>query len=371
MNLFTFNEFNRPLWIFGVYWMVYAVVFLIAINYFNKSKYVRHNIIVVPLFVLFLITFSLFYCINTDYFTYRDYIQNRDLSYLNKEKVYTFFILFLQSKDFQYPYELFRLVVWGGAYVLVWFQLRLLKSVPTLDVMLVLFVLFVGVFSYSRASLAMAIFFFGLILWIRENAMIFRSIALILMLCSIFFHKEMIIAVALFPLLYYPFEKKNYLLFSVIILVFAVVLVLYFMDNIHLLDVFSDDTATYSRKIEVYNNRIDDGKFQTGIGGWIHYIVFYFSFVIISFNMMTKGILAKTIVYLYRYQFGIIITTIAFSIVFGFGQVYVYRVLYFSIIPLSILLAYQYRKGYINKSYFFFILLLSLIIASRPFFTRL
>ena len=75
-------------------------------------------------------------------------------------------------------------------------------------VILLLFVLFSGIFCYARASLAMAVYFWGIGIHSWGKNLWNKAFGIVLAISSYFFHHEMIIGVAVLPCLLLPFEKK-------------------------------------------------------------------------------------------------------------------------------------------------------------------
>ena len=165
--IYQFDDESIPFWIKALFYVLYLIPSL----YFcyklilDKKRYTPSSI-TIGFFLLYFTLFAVFYCVGTDYFRYRDWIQGRDFSFWGKERFYIYVILFCQNLPFEYPFEVFRLIVWGGAVFIAYHTFRMYREwlLPGI-ILLLLFVFQAGTFSYARASLAMAVYFIGIALY--------------------------------------------------------------------------------------------------------------------------------------------------------------------------------------------------------------
>lgn len=167
---------------------------------FNPKKSSRF---LVFCFVLFALTV---FCAG-DFFHTIDFVQNttikQDLSeYMHFEMVYQYLAIFCGGN-----YWLFRLIVWGGAILLVGFVAKRLEA----DKGLVLFIIFIFAavnFSGARMYLGMAIYFLGLSFIIKPTGKhslpISYALGFLIILQAPFFHRSMYALVAATPLYFLP-----------------------------------------------------------------------------------------------------------------------------------------------------------------------
>lgn len=358
-QVYNFDEFSMPMWIKFLFGGLYLVVFVYAIwKTLVIAPKNKQTVTVSSLFVLYFIVFAIFYCINPDYFSYRDWMKISliDLAYWNNEQVYAYLIWFCRMLEIDYPFELFRLIIWGGALLIVLITSKMYKSLlmPGL-VMLFLFVFYSGTFCYARASLAMAVYFMGVAIIMCGDNFFVKILGIALAGCSYFFHHELIIGIAALPGLIVPFEKKKTIFITLIMLAVMIAAITYINSNLELLETImgNDDI---SQKMETYNER-EQGLFR--VSTFISYFNIYFPFILISVFFYRNKHIPKPIAGMYRITLILLMVTIAFMIVDGMRSTYVYRILYINIIPMSFLIAYCYNQGYFKKRQFVIMLMLA------------
>lgn len=357
--IYSFDEYSIPLWIKALFWGLYMVVFVYAIwkvlvSAPKNKRYVETNFLI----VLYFAAYAVFYCINTDYYNYRNWI---NLSYLidfHKEQVYAFIIMFCQSLPFEYPYEVFRLTVWGGGVLLVYLTAKQYNRLlmPGLTVMF-LYVFYCEIFCYARASLAMTVCFMGITIFLCKKGYLVKSLGFALAICSYFFHHEMIIVIVALPALLMPFEKKQSKYWSLLLFVIIIGGITLVNSNLALMEgVFGSDELV--EKMEEFNEH-EQGVFR--MSTLVRYINIFYPFFLINTFLHRYHNTPKAIVGIYRITFTLILVTVAFMVVSGLRNIYTYRVMYITIIPLSILITYCYNQGLFKKYQIIFMLLLALL----------
>lgn len=414
--IYNFNETNIPFWIKALYWVLYVIPFLFLcgkIIYKNKKikfpkavityicvffsalftvlfciffDYLYWSLFILPflfllvktlykekmfpktittyIFLFYFTLFAVFYCINSDYFAYRDWIDGRDFAIWTKEQIYVLIILLCKLIPTNYPYEVFRLIVWGGAIILVYFSARRYRENlnPGL-VVLFLFVLFSSTFCYARASLAMSVFFAGLSLFFYAQGRLQKILSIMLAVSSFFFHHEMIVGIALLPCLFIPFENKKTRIFILVSFVIGLVVISYLLSNPQIVDMlFGNDDM--SNKIDNFNDK-EGGAFR--LSTFVNYFKYYLLLFLFSIYLKKQNETENFILGLYRITFGILLVATIFIIVAGARSTYTYRILYISMIPLSIMLGYFYSKGYVKKQHMVIILIFALLSNSVRF----
>ena len=365
-DFYSFDEFSIPYRLRVLFWSLYIVVFVYAVwkIQFSSTKNERGSD-VTGLFGVFFVLYAIFYCINPDYFRYRAWINLTDFSLWDKEKFYAYLVLFCRRLPIAYPFEVFRLIVWGGAicfaYLTYWIFRR--QLLPGLSLLL-LFVFFAGTVCYARASLAMALYFLGIALYLhnKDKGVLFRLPAIFIAILSYYFHREMIVGVGLLPILFIPFEKKRLAFLSILGLFVAVFVLSFFSTNVELLDsIFDNDDL--SSKMEDFNE-MELGAFR--LSTFIGYAKYFYPFYLIT-KIFWRNKVPYTVAGMYRITYGILIVSVAFMFVSGLRSVYTYRVLFISMMPLTLLMTYCYCNGYFKKKELIIMLMLALLSNSSRF----
>jgi len=358
-DFYSFDEYSIPLSIKVLFWGLYMVVFVYSVwKTLVASPMNRRNVEVSHLFILYFAAFAVFYCVNPDYFRYRDWIKYAIFEEWGKEQIYLFFILFCRRLPFSYPFEVFRLIVWGGGLLITLFTARMYRGLlrPGL-VMLFLFVLFSATFCYARASLAMAVYFMGVSIYLWGKDHNDKLIGIALAVCSYFFHHELIISIVALPALLLPFEKKKSRVYSLILFVVVIGLLTFINSNLALMEsIFGNEELV--DKMEEFNNQ-EQGVFR--MSTFVRYFAIFYPFILITRNFYRHKKLPTAIVGIFRITFALIMATAAFFVVSGSRSTYTYRVMYITIIPLSILITYCYNQGLFKKYQLVIILILALL----------
>lgn len=363
-DFYSFDELSMPYMISALFWGLYMTVFVYAVwkMLVSKPKNIQKKEVSGLFGVLFAL-YAIFYCINPDYFRYREWINETDIKYWEKENIYIYIVLFCRSLSFDYPYELFRLIVWGGAILLAYCTFRTYRKflLPGLA-LLMLFVFHANTFSYARASLAMAVYFFGVALSLRHDKVIPRLLGTGIAVSSYYFHHEMIVAIAALPFLFIPFERKNFSAFSILLLIITIYAISFVGSNLLLLDQLFDNDEFTSR-IENVNEK---GQSGFRLSTFINYFKYFYPFYLITRYLWKKKV-PKSIAGMYRVTSGILILSLAFMVVYGLRSVYTYRILYMAMIPLTLLIGYGYCHGYFKKRQVLLLLLLAVLSNSIRF----
>lgn len=358
-DFYSFDEYSIPLWIKALFWGLYMVIFVYAVRKTllsapRNKRYVEAS----KLIAVYFAVYAVFYCVNPDYFNYRNWLNFPFLMDFHKEQVYGFLIMFCRLLPFDYPFEVFRLIVWGGGVLLVLYTSRMYRNLlmPGLTLMF-LFVFYSSTFCYARASLAMAVFFMGISIFLWGKNLWKQILGLGLAVCSYFFHQEMIIGIATLPALLLPFEKKKSLYFSFILLAIIIAGLTYINSNLALMEsIFGADEL--AEKMEELSNQ-EQGVFR--MSTFVKYFAIFYPFFLITIIFYRYKKLPKPIAGIYRITFALSMVTMAFFVVSGSRSTYTYRVMYITIIPLSILITYCYNQGLFKKYQLAIMLLLAVL----------
>lgn len=363
-NFYSFDEFNIPFEIRALFWGIYLVVFVFAVwkTLVSATKYEQQTE-VSGLFGVFFALYAVFYCINPDYFRYREWLNVVDINLWDKERFYLNLVLFCRSFPFKHPFEVFRLIVWGGGLILVYQTYRMYRRMllPGLTLLL-LFVFHASTFSYARASLAMAVYFFGIAIALRHNGTIPKLLGIGIALSSYYFHRELLIGIAVLPCLLIPFERKNFTYLSIVMLVIVIIAITFLSTNLEFLDkMFDNDDIT--SKIDTYNDR-EQGAFR--LSTFINYLKYFYPFYIVT-KYIRREKVPRSVTRMYRVTYGILMASVAFMVVFGLRSVYTYRILYIAMIPLTLLISYGCCQGYFTGLQFPIMMIIALIANSIRF----
>lgn len=358
-DFYSFDEFSIPMSVKTLFWGLYMAVFVYTIWKLLRSREQNQQRTEIPrLFIVYFAAYAVFYCINSDYFNYREWVRQPFFDDWAKEQVYVSIILFCRTLPFDYHFEVFRLIVWGGGLLLVLHTAKMYRSLLMPGwVMLFLFVFFCNVFSYARASLAMAVFFTGLSIALWKKKRRWKMLGIALAVCSYFFHHQMIVSIVLLPLILMPFEKKRAIFPSLFLLAIIIVVITYISANLELMEsVFGNDDL--AEKIEHYN-AAEQKIFR--MSTFIRYLNILYPFFLITITFHKHKRQPKAITKLYRITFALLLVSVAFFVVFGSRSVYTYRVLYITIIPMSIMITYCHNHNYFKNYQLVIMLLLAFL----------
>lgn len=357
------KEGNLPLWIWISYFIIVSGTFILGVRYVNNSGYINktHNGKALG-FVLFFTVFTLFYCLNSDFFRYREFAYGEylfDMAYSDaKDLEAEHYIALLCNGN----YELFRIIIWGGAYLVFFLTCKVLKA-PTYLSLLIFFLMFNDVASYGRVTLAMSVFLGGLSLIIEKKWYI---IGLLIIASSVFFHHSMVVAIAVIPIIFLPETKNRMAQFLLYIAVFVIMylLITRLMGQTDILQ-DDEDMRYFGRKMSSSQSKIEQGDYNKnkGLLGMVNdlfsYLLFYVPVIALYFKVNKKtarSIVPQSIFRLYKVIIAIVLLATGFLIIYQSFNVLFYRVLYMSMMPISLLLAYLLSQKVIKKEFIYMIL---------------
>ena len=358
--VFDFDQFSRPIWIYYVYVLAFLLATVKGLQYVNANKvYTDQSKRRELLFISFYSIFAIFYCINSDYFRYRDFVQlvsDGAIFYSSTEEIY-----YKIADVVQGNFELYRFVIWGGAIILTALSCKILR-VPVYMSLLIWFVLYFDKVCYARASLSMAILLTGVSLIIRgKQNPSYLLLGVVVAGVSIFFHRSIIIALAGVPVLFLRFSRRYiyiYVLFMIIACLFLISIINSFPDLL---------TEGYSDKLEAYNSEIASGRWERHtlknyLSSSLDYGLFYVPIIVTFFKIKDKkNIISNNTVRLFWLTITIAIIATAFWFYYGFNNAYFYRVLYMTAAPISIVTTSLYKDRVVSKQYIKYMFIYSVI----------
>lgn len=282
-----------------------------------------------------------------------------------------------EYKDYLYPYlsvfafkcyNIFRFFIWGTATFLV-FRLAKEYNVSTNVMAFVFPIVFLLLFSYARASFAMALFFTGLTFIIKKGLSKGLIPALIFYTIAFTAHRSMLVLIAFTPLAFIKLTKKKLLILIPVLIVLA-----FSMNNI--ISSVLGAEALQEESLESFNktsNNYMNGK-SAVVYNWKYGLITLLqncSFFIINIFLLWKVVIKKIEV---TEEIRKLLTFTTFVLLFASFFLFMgltsnqlglnivgYRFLFMTGIPLTLMLSYMYHSKKISFRMLLLVLLCSMI----------
>jgi hypothetical protein len=292
--------------------------------------------------VILLFVFCLFSVQDTDYFHYMDCLNM--LKYGVKTHLEDVYAEIAEFVDYSNLW--FRTVVWGSALSI--FLLSVKHLGIKMDVVLFFFVtIFITKFSYARVSLAMAMGMCGYALLVKplNNKALSFPLGITIIACSLMFHKSAIFWIAVFCCSVIKLNKQRMIILLVLYplcaYIFQKYAVQYFMKSAE------------EALVETAMGYLEEEEGMHGLSYCINIILTRIPYYLLLFSII-KSILTNKYAVLANYEKRIVnvaFYVICFSSFFLFDteantNVMYYRLLYYSILPLSLLAAIFHKHGF-------------------------
>lgn len=286
-------------------------------------------------------------CIDTDWFHYREMVYDYDFSLGASnygEPIYRYIIDWVGQN-----YFLFRLIVWGLAFLLTCIAIHRFDVNINLAVFFLIAVFLIK-FNYARATLGMASFYVGLsyLLKPKKGHLVLSLICMAVFFWGAYeFHHSMLILLLLAPLVVFlPMDKPYILLLALLALPFIASIL---NDSFLLVDQL--DNEYLSDKLNRYLDK--EGKRANILGmiqSSINYGVFIIPFVLDTVALSKKHrAVSSTMIKLYRFTISILVLAASFLFMGLESRLFVYRILFMSFIPLTILTVYLYENRLMSR----------------------
>lgn len=349
--------FDFPMTEFNIWAAFYCIVFYFVIlvpNYkcaikspFESSLSIKKQRYTIVLIGVFIVS----HCMKGDFFHMMESVHNYEFipgAYNYGETVYVEI-----GKLVNRNYLLFRIIVWGGAYVAFCYTAKRM-SLPVYYAAMIFFATHVATFSYARVSASMALYFLGLSYYSNPLASKIKSYILggIYISLSLFFHNSAIIMVAMTFVLFVPIRKWSIVLMFAIIPLFAYYFKAFF-DNFAF-GMIEDDVI--AGKLLRYSDRSLYRGIASQILSTLKYAAIWIPFLISVLYIFKGNNFYRVPVGVVRYMkvtFAIVYVATTFLF---FGDSYVtfyYRILFMSMIPIVIMTLSLYKHSFISKHIFF------------------
>lgn len=344
--------FEEPNVITATYvWLLYIIILL------SNLKFIKNpSILPSPerrKFFIILIGFALItFCTQGDFFTLMRVV--RKFIFSKHAFNYTEDIYVRIGEFVGRNYFIFRLVVWGGSYLLFCITAKNLKT-NIYQAVIILYLTHGLVFGYGRVTSAMAIYFTGLSFiccTLERYSIIKFVIGISLIILCLQFHTSAYILVGLTVLAIIPLNK-----YSIIAIIIILPLLVFQLKGLFEDIVFSQiDNERLIHKVTTYN---EIGDRALGIAelmlNTIEYLSFYLPYVLITlraFKNKNYFRIPYSLLSFYKVSLGLVFSSIVFML-FGSGySVFIYRVLFMTMIPLAILTSKFYSLKILNKKEF-------------------
>lgn len=262
---------------------------------------------------------------------------------------------------------LFRLVVWGGA-LFIYNKIIKLYKLSRFTSDYIFTIAFLLLFAYARASLAMVVYFLGIAYLTKQSRIKFLNIILgiALVFCAQFFHRSMLVLALMFPAIYLLKSRKLYV---ILLLCFPLALIglsyginMFTNGELAIGDDTFNSSATSYLGLENMFTIANDRFFILWVLKYIAIgILAVYTFIKINWgkidvprNIKQMGALIFCIVYF----------AMLFLIDGTYSELFSYRYLYMSLVPIVVVVTYMYDKKYLSFKQLNWLLLPSYIWAN-------
>lgn len=284
-----------------------------------------------------------------DWYHYQDMVWNYDLSpgaVNHGEPIYGYIIGFINKN-----YMLFRIIVWGGAFLMTYWIFKRFEVNVTVAVYFIVSVFLIK-YNYSRTTLSMASFFLGLsymIKPVKRKKMRNVIFALLFFWGSYEFHHSALPLLLLSLVAFLPINKPIVMILLLLSLPSVAAIILDKFDMVEALG-----NAYIAGRLSGY---VAQEAESSNLYGRIQNIISYGSFVLPLF-ITSVAIFKKeseinvSIIRLYRVMMSIVVFAVSFLFMGLSSFVFVYRYLYMTLIPITVISVYLYQNKLISKTQF-------------------
>lgn len=295
--------------------------------------------------------FFVTHCLKGDFFHMMEHISNYSFiqgTYNYGEDIYPKIGLLVNKN-----YFLFRTIVWGGAFCLFCITAKRM-NVPVYYAALLLLATHSIIFAYSRATAAMAVYFFGLSFLsnpIKNKKWLSYLLGCIIIYSSMEFHRSAIIMIIMTLMIFIPLRKWSFVLLLILIPLLTTVFKNFLMD----FAIAESTDEMVAKKIQHYSER----EVQYGISGVIistlEYASFYIPFIFVSINILFKNIIKSipiSIIKLYKVACGLTLISVLFMLLGSTYITFAYRILFMSMIPMTLIVSKLYQCKLMSLKYY-------------------
>ena len=294
--------------------------------------------------------FTITHCLEGDFFHLMHHVYDYSFvpgSYNFGEEIYHKIAFFVDKN-----YFLFRTIVWGGAFCLFCLTAKRMNVSVYYSVVL-LIATHIITFCYARATAAMAVYFFGLSFLCSplKNKLISYILGILIIYFSLKFHSSAIVMLIMGIMIIVPIRR-----WSIIFVIIAFFLLSNIFKDLLLEIASSENTdAIVANKIDYYSQRVVKHGLSGIINSALQYASFYIPFVIATidiFNDDNFDSIPTSIYRMYKVASGFVLSSLLFYFLGPSFITFVYRVLFMSMIPMTIVVVYLYQSGFMSNSHY-------------------
>lgn len=347
--------------------LLYICVIVYNWNIINKRNFCigeKDRIITKIFFLVLLFAVTPFF--SGDFYHYIEWVEEANVQWnidaLSRiEVAYQYISSFVDGSYFP-----FRIIVWGSEILLICYTARRLNISIKLSLYLII-LLFPVLYAYARASLAMAIYFYGLSYLLNPSKFKILSYAIglvIIFVCPLF-HRSMYFLLAITPLILLPIFFSIRSKWKMIFYTIAVILSVYMFSKIlmflDLTEIIGDETL--QEKLNSYSER---EKGEAGPAGMLKKILemtFRWGSVLLFYKYCLSKIQEKHTIVEKLFVFSVTILLIGLSFSYCGDEFFTlsYRISAMYFIPFTLMVAYSYQCGFIKPRYIKYICFLAII----------
>ena len=333
---------------------LFAYLVIIWKNYKQGIKYPYSRVVpksTINWTLFFIGFFFVTHCLKGDFFHMMQHVYDYSPisgAYNFGEDIYPKIGLFVGKN-----YFLFRTIVWGGAFVLFCLTAKRME-VPVYYAALLLLATHSVIFCYARATAAMAVYFFGLSFLcnpIRGKKWLSYILGCVIIYFSMEFHRSAIIMVIITIMIFIPIRKWSIILLLVLLPVMAG----FFKDILIAVALSESTDEMLANKIQSYSER----ELHHGISGMIistlEYASFYIPFFLTSISVFAKNKVKSvpiTTMRFYKVACGLTLISVLFLFLGSSYITFVYRTLFMSMIPMTIVVSKLYQCKLMSQKYY-------------------
>lgn len=315
---------------------------------------------------VWLVVFCLFSRWEEDYFAMEDYFYTPEYFETFRDSAYQYVQWFSLGS-----YIVFRLIVWGGAIYYFNKTIKLYNLSSNLTCF-VFAVMYLQTFSYPRASMAMALFFYGFSILVTAKRVRLKTIINSALYCALAypFHRSILPLIALSPVALFKIKSKKPIVLIFILVPTIIGLISQFMTGFIGNGASGfDSTDSFAAAASFYSNIGNETEFN-----WKFRLVkelrtssFVVAYIYLLYKFYWKNDRQREVYLdiqpLFLVLSGLILLSLAFLYIIPVGAAYLIGERYLNMvgIPIVILLSYAYKNGYITWRKLLFLLILPLM----------
>ena len=362
-------EGSLPHWIWTVCGFAYYFILLFYYRRVVSNKLWEETKPYTKHFLFFCIAvFAICAFYTGDFSHYQEIVKTeRDINHM--EDVYQAVISFVNNN-----YLLFRIIFWGGGTLLLMVAFKNCSLDPYRS-LFYLFASYITSFSYSRAGVALAVYFCGVSFMFDngKRGLLLRLLGLGLVVSSYFFHNSLLVPVILTPVAFIPINKK-----TLFVYLFAVLALFVFSDS--LLGNIMREAMT----IEDISERIDAYKLKIGFRAhsgliptitffWLKLIVHlpFWVAVVMVFKHQSSYHIPGNIMAMFRISVLLYVFFMLMFSVYGEVSPFYYRYEGMIYIPITIMINYLYQEHILSRKTFERLILFGALWLCWDFFYRI